>query len=325
MSDKVGSLAHNSGDWGRELIEELARESLKERRARRRWRIFFMLVFFGLIAFSVLQCSGERGGPGGEGGPYVASIEIDGVIAQEAEAVRADRVIKSLRRAFADPRSVAVVLRINSPGGSPVQAGTIVDEMRRLRRNNPEKPLYAVIEEMGLSGGYYIAAAADSIYVDKASLVGSIGVILGNFGLQELAAKLGIENRTMTAGRNKAFLNPFAPLSPEQAAHAQQMLDEIHQQFIAVVKEGRGQRLKESPEIFSGLFWTGEHSVRLGLADGLGTVDSVARDVAGTERVVDFTEYSPLKLWARELGAAVSAAVWHRFEAEQLSAATTLR
>lgn len=304
-------------DWGRNLIEELARESLKERRARRRWRIFFGLLFFGLVAFAVTQCSGGGSGTGpgpGKGAPYVASIDIKGVIADEPEAVSADKVIRAMRRAFDDPKSLAVILRISSPGGSPVQAGIIVDEMRRLRRQNPEKALYAVIEEMGLSGGYYIAAAADRIYVDKASLVGSIGVILNNFGVQELFQKLGIENRTMTAGRNKAFLSPFESLSPEQKAHVQSMLDEIHAQFIAVVKEGRGQRLKETPDMFSGLIWTGERGVELGLADGLGTVDSVARDVVDTEQVVDFTEYSPWELWMRQVGGAVSGAFFSQMQ-----------
>lgn len=305
-----------SPDWGRNLVEELARESLKERRARRRWRIFFLLLFFGLVAFSIVQCSGGGGPSGGKADAYVAQIDIKGVIADHPEAVSAEKVNTAMRRAFDDPRTLAVILRINSPGGSPVQAGIIVDEMRRLRRNNPEKALYAVVEEMGLSGGYYIAAAADRIYVDKASLVGSIGVIISNFGVQELMNKLGVENRTFTAGKNKAFLNPFEPVSPEQKAHTQAMLNEIHQQFIEVVKEGRGQRLKETPDMFSGLFWTGERSIELGLVDGLGTVRSVARDVADTEEVVDFTEYSPFELWMRQVGAAVSAGVWGHLQAQ---------
>ncbi|MDO4904996.1 MAG: S49 family peptidase [Lautropia sp.] len=326
MSDKPENPAINTNEWGRSLIEELARESLKERRARRRWRIFFMLVFLGLIAFAMVQCSTHRQqGPGADGTSYVASISIRGVIGSEPERVNADKVIKSMRRAFADPHATAVILRINSPGGSPVQAGVIVDEMRRLRRNNPDKALYAVIEELGASAAYYVAAAADRVYVDKASLVGSIGVVLGNFGLQELARKLGIENRTMTAGKNKAFLDPFSPLTAEQKAHAQTMLDEIHRQFIAVVKEGRGQRLKETPEMFSGLVWTGERSVELGLADGLGSVDSVARDVADSEEVVDFTEYTPFEQWARQLGAVATDVFWNQLESESVTRSSSLR
>lgn len=321
--------------WGRKLVEDLARESLKERRARRRWRIFFLLLFFCLFAFGISRCTTsvvqlggvELGGAmsQGQGGSYVASIDLSGVIAAGEETVSADRTIRALRRAFADPHATAVILRINSPGGSPVQAGIIVDEMRRLRRLNPEKPLHAVIEEMGLSGGYYIAAAADNVYVDKASLVGSIGVIMKGFGLQEALGKLGIENRTLTAGRNKAFLNPFAQLVPEQKAHAQAMLDEIHQQFIKVVKDGRGQRLKETPEMFSGLFWTGERSIQLGLADGLGSVESVARDVLDTDQVVDFSEYPRWQALFRQVGASVFGGVWQRLQTGADSAGLRLR
>ena len=247
---------------------------------------------------------------------YVASINIEGVIVGGSgeEGVSADRVNKALRRAFADPRAVGVVLRINSPGGSPVQSGMIVDEMRRQRRLHPEKPLHAVIEEIGASGGYYIAAAADNIYVDKASIVGSIGVLLSNYGVQDTLKMLGIERRTQTAGKNKAFMDPTAPMSAEQKAHAQAMLDEVHRQFIDVVKQGRGQRLKETPETFSGLFWTGERSIQLGLADGLGSVDSVARDVLNTENVVDFSEYSRWQMLARQFGAEAFGGFWKQVQ-----------
>ncbi|WWT74061.1 S49 family peptidase [Lautropia mirabilis] len=247
---------------------------------------------------------------------YVASINIEGVIVGGSgeEGVSADRVNKALRRAFADPRAVGVVLRINSPGGSPVQSGMIVDEMRRQRRLHPEKPLHAVIEEIGASGGYYIAAAADNIYVDKASIVGSIGVLLSNYGVQDTLKMLGIERRTQTAGKNKAFMDPTAPMSAEQKAHAQAMLDEVHRQFIDVVKQGRGQRLKETPETFSGLFWTGERSIQLGLADGLGSVDSVARDVLNTENVVDFSEYSRWQMLAGQFGAEAFGGFWKQVQ-----------
>ena len=190
----------------------------------------------------------------------------------------------------------------------------IVDEMRRQRRLHPEKPLHAVIEEIGASGGYYIAAAADNIYVDKASIVGSIGVLLSNYGVQDTLKMLGIERRTQTAGKNKAFMDPTAPMSAEQKAHAQAMLDEVHRQFIDVVKQGRGQRLKETPETFSGLFWTGERSIQLGLADGLGSVDSVARDVLNTENVVDFSEYSRWQMLARQFGAEAFGGFWKQVQ-----------
>lgn len=323
-----GDKAVDADAWGRKLVEDLARESLKERRARRRWRIFFLLLFFCLLAFGISRCTtsvSELSGSGISQAParsYVAAINLSGVIGAGDESVRgevtvnAERTIRALRRAFDDDRATAVILRINSPGGSPVQAGIIVDEMRRLRRLNPDKPLHAVIEEMGLSGGYYIAAAADNVYVDKASLVGSIGVILQGFGLQEAMSKLGVEARTITAGRNKAFLNPFANLAPEQKAHAQAMLDQVHQQFIKVVKDGRGQRLKETPDMFSGLFWTGERSVELGLADGLGSVESVARDVLHTEQVVDFSEYSRWQSLFRQVGVSVFGGFWQQLQGQ---------
>lgn len=305
--------------WGRQLIEELARESLKERRARRRWRIFFILVFIGLIGLGMSRCSEDISNRGAArpNGPYVASIDIQGIISSESrrdEGVSAEQVIKALRRAYEDPQVSAVILRINSPGGSPVQAGMIVDEMRRLRRVNPDKALHAVIEEVGASGGYYIAAAADNIYVDKASLVGSIGVIQLTFGVQQLLDKLGVEPRMITAGKDKSFLNPFSPLKPEQKAHAQSMLDEIQKQFIDVVRTGRGNRLKESPEIYSGLVWTGARAVEMGLVDGLGSVDSVARDVLHAEDVVDFTEYSPWEQMFRQMGLSMVAGAWHKLD-----------
>jgi protease-4 len=212
--------------------------------------------------------------------------------------------VTSLRAAFDDDKTVGVVLRINSPGGSPVQAGIIHDEIRRLRTLHPNTPLYAVVEEVCASGGYYVAAAADRIYVDKASLVGSIGVLMEGFGFVGAMEKLGIERRLLTAGTNKGFLDSFSPLPEDQRRHAQQMLDEIHKQFIDVVRTGRGSRLKESPDLFSGLVWTGAHSVEMGLADGMGTVDSVARDVIKAEDVVDFSTRKNLaERLARRLGA----------------------
>jgi protease-4 len=227
--------------------------------------------------------------PGGVApGRHTAVIEIDGVIESGGE-VDADEVIGSLRSAFGDAGTAGVVLRINSPGGSPVQAGIISDEIRRLRAEHPGIPLYAVVEEVCASGGYYLAAAADRIYVDKASLVGSIGVLMNGFGFTGTMEKLGVERRLLTAGDNKGFLDPFSPVSDAQRAHAAKMLGVIHQQFIETVRTGRGDRLRESPELFSGLVWTGATSIELGLADELGSLRSVARDVIKAETLVDYT------------------------------------
>ena len=319
MAEQNDRTTLGTAEWGRGFVEELARETLKEKRAKRRWRIFLWLVFFALVGFSVQRCT-EVGGNRMQGGDkqptqFVAMVSLEGVISgSEEEGVSASKVNRALRRAFDDPRAVGVILRINSPGGSPVQSGIIVDEMRRLRRLHPEKPLHAVVEEMAASGGYYIASAADNIYVDKASLVGSIGVILPSYGVQEVLGKLGIERRTLTAGKNKALLDPSAPMTAEQKAHLQTMLDDVHRQFITVVKEGRGQRLKETPEMFSGLIWTGERSIALGLADGLGSVDSVARDVLNTEAVLDFSEYSPWQQFMRQVGAETLSGAWDRLQ-----------
>ena len=320
-----------TAEWGRGFVEELARETLKERKAKRRWRIFQWLAFLAVLAFGIQRCTSVAQVDEDQRRPasYVASINIEGVIVGGSgeEGVSADRVNKALRRAFSDPRAVGVVLRINSPGGSSVQAGAIVDEIRRLRRKHPDKPVHAVIDEVGASAAYYVASAADNIYVNKASIVGSIGVILGRngvYGVEEAMKKLGIERRTLTAGKNKALLDPTAPFTPEQKAHVQSMLDELHRQFITVVKEGRGQRLKESPDMFSGLVWTGERSIALGLADGLGSVDSVARDVLNTEAVIDYSDYSPLQKFFRQIGAEAMGGAWQQLES-RFAAQQTLR
>jgi protease-4 len=236
-------------------------------------------------------------------GRHTALIDLEGVIAPGTKA-SADRMIKALDRAFKDSGTQGVVLRINSPGGSPVQAGYINDEIRRLRGKYPNTHLYVVVQDLCASGGYYVAAAADAIYVDKASLVGSIGVIISGFGFTGTMEKLGIERRAYTAGANKDFLDPFAPENPAQRDHAQKMLADIHQQFINVVRQGRGARLKENPDIFSGLVWTGEQSIQLGLADGFGSLESVARDVVKAEKVVDYTpEEGLFSSISRQVGA----------------------
>jgi len=281
-------------NWERETLERLVFATVREQRAARRWGIFFKLSFLLLALFAIWAYSDFYTGSDLESlGRHTALIEIDGTIDDEGSGA-ADTVIPSLNKAFADAGSAAVVLRINSPGGSPVQAGIIVDEIQRLKRGYPNKPLYVVVDEICASGGYYIAAAADKIYVNKASIVGSVGVLMDGFGFTGLMDKLGVERRLLTAGENKGFLDPFSPQSDKQKQHALTMLNEIHEQFISVVRAGRGKRLKENPEIFSGLYWTGAKAVEMGLADGFGTVDTVARDVVKAEDIIDYTAHEGL-------------------------------
>jgi protease-4 len=260
---------------------------LRERRAERRWRVFFRLAWllvFALIAWSVFA---TRTHTGTAGGPHTALIEVRGEIAPDSEA-SAENLVAAIKTAFEDHGSRAVVLRINSPGGSPVQAGIVNDEIRRLKAKH-KKPVYAVVDEVCASGAYYIAVAADEIFVDKASLVGSIGVLMDGFGFAGTMEKLGIERRLLTAGENKGMLDPFSPQNEKHRAYAQTLIDQIHQQFIKVVKDGRGKRLKETGDTFSGLFWNGEEAVRQGLADKFGNLDYVAREVIKAEEVIDYT------------------------------------
>jgi protease-4 len=279
--------------WERAVLEKVALKALEEQRRTRQWSALFKLLWF-LLAFLILSAwMGWIGRPDKDSmttgvGRHTALVDLEGVIAPDTKA-SADKVMKALNRAFKDTNTQGVVLRINSPGGSPVQAGYINDEIRRLRAKYPNTPLFVVVQDLCASGGYYVAVAADKIYVDKASLVGSIGVIIGSFGFAGALEKLGIERRAYHAGDNKDFLDPFLPERPQDREHAQKMLAEIHQQFINVVRQGRGKRLKETPETFSGLVWTGEKSVELGLADGLGSLDYVAREVVKAEKVVDYS------------------------------------
>lgn len=286
-------MSEQENQWERKLLEKLASEALVEQRRKRRWGIFFKLI--GLVYVGVLIASilGATRGTGLEATRHTALVDLEGVMTSDSLA-SAERVNASLRSAFKSEGSVGVILRINSPGGSPVQAGLINDEIKRLRAKYPDKPLYAVVEEVCASGGYYVAAAADKIYVDKASLVGSIGVIMNGFGFTGTMEKLGVERRLITAGENKGFLDPFSEMDPYQTEFAKQMAGEIHQQFIKVVQEGRGDKLKQAPELFSGLVWTGAKSVELGLADELGSFDTVARDVLKTEEILDYTEQDSL-------------------------------
>ncbi|WP_313706748.1 S49 family peptidase [Massilia sp.] len=295
-----------AGNWERETLEKLVFATIKERRAARRWSIFFRLAFLLVLVVGLWTYLGLSFGSDDENlGRHTALIEINGEIEAEGSG-SADNVIPSLNKAFSDVGSAAVVMRIDSPGGSPVQAGIIVDEIRRLKKGYPDKPLYVVVDEICASGGYYIAAAADKIYVNKASIVGSVGVLMDSFGFTGTMEKLGVERRLLTAGANKGFLDPFSPQSEKHRAHAQEMLNEIHQQFISVVRAGRGSRLKETPETFSGLYWTGAKAVEMGLADGFGTVDTVARDIVKAEDIVDYTAHEGLpERVLKKFGAAV--------------------
>jgi len=299
------------GQWERELVQKLVFSSLNEQRRARRWGIFFKLLTFAyLILLVVLWMPDDLGLKSVKvAGDHTAVVEVKGVIADGSEA-SADVVITGLREAFKDEHTKGVILRINSPGGSPVQAGYINDEIKRLRKKYPDIPLYAVVTDMCASGGYYIAAAADEIYVDKASIVGSIGVLMNGFGFVGAMEKLGIERRLLTAGEHKGLLDPFSEVKDEERRHVQAMLNNIHQQFIDVVKEGRGSRLKKDDKIFSGLFWTGEESIALGLADGIGSSSYVARELIGAEDLVDFTPKEDLfERFAKQLGAGVASAL----------------
>ncbi|HYF58693.1 MAG TPA: S49 family peptidase [Burkholderiaceae bacterium] len=286
----AASAAAPARGWERDTLEKVLLATVQEQRRARRWRIFFRLAGLGVVLLVLAASFGWLGGPDATGARrHTAVIEIDGVLESGGE-VDADRVIPALRAAFKDGASAGVVLRINSPGGSPVQAGLINDEIRRLRAAHPDKPVYAVVEEICASGGYYVAVAADRIYVDKASLIGSIGVLMDGFGFTGTMEKLGVERRLLTAGENKGFLDPFSPMSEPQREHARKMIGVIHRQFIDVVKQGRGERLKDSPDLFSGLVWNGATGVELGLADEIGSLRSVARDVLKAEDLVDYTQ-----------------------------------
>jgi protease-4 len=300
--------------WERDLLEKLASSSIIEQRRARRWGIFFKLLTFAylvtllvlwipdMIPDAAIKATKE----------HTAIIEIKGVIADDSEA-SADNVITALRAAYEDKKTKGVILRINSPGGSAVQAGYINDEIQRLKAKHKDIPVYAVVTDMAASGGYYIAVAADEIYVDKASIVGSIGVLMSTFGFEKGMEKLGVERRLLTAGAHKGILDPFSPLKEEEKQHVQIMLDQVHQQFIKEVKEGRGDRLKPNEKIFSGLFWSGEESINLGLADGLGSSSYVARELIKAETLVDYTQSEDFfERFAKRIGAGAAAFVSSR-------------
>ncbi|ANB02819.1 S49 family peptidase [Ectothiorhodospira sp. BSL-9] len=281
-------------NWEREALREIALAGVKERRAARRWGIFFKTLGFLYLFFLLFMfMDGMSARDAERKGSHTALVDVQGIIS-EGSAASADLVVSSLTAAFENSRTRAVIIRINSPGGSPVQAGYINDAIGHLRKEHPDIPVYAVIADVGASGGYYVAAAADEIYADKASIVGSIGVRLDSFGFDEAIERLGIERRLLTAGGNKGLMDPFLPVKEEERAHLQVMLDGIHNQFVETVKAGRGDRLADDPDIFTGLVWTGEQSLELGLVDGLGSASYVAREVVGEPRIVDFTRKQDL-------------------------------
>ena len=304
-------MSDQNNNWERGVIEKLAMTAIQEQRRARHWGIFFKTLTFAYLFIILFLAMGWVGMPEKSLGTdkHTALVDMQGVIAPDSQA-SADNLIPSLQDAFGDKNTQGVILRINSPGGSPVQAGQINDEIRRLRVLYPAIPLYVVVEDICASGGYYVAVAADKIFVDKASLIGSIGVLMDGFGFTGTMEKLGVERRLITAGANKGFLDPFSAADPAQQEYAKQMIAEIHQQFIDVVKQGRGKRLKETPDVFSGLIWNGQRGVEMGLADGMGSVESVARDIIKAENIVDFTlEENFADRLAKRFGAGVASAI----------------
>lgn len=287
MSEQENNPLHQQNT---EIINRLAFAALNEQRRTRRWNIFFKGLLFAYLFLIMLMIYLPTDKTGGKltVGKHTALVDVNGVIADNSEA-NADTIISGLRDAFKDKNTAGVILRINSPGGSPVQAGYVNDEINRLREKHPDTKVYAVVTDICASGGYYIAAAADEIYADKASVVGSIGVLMNGFGFVDAMKKMGIERRLYTAGENKGILDPFTEEKPEDVTHVKGMLNNIHEQFIDVVKKGRGDRLVKNKNIFSGLFWTGEQAIELGLVDGLGSSSYVARELVQAEKIVDFT------------------------------------
>lgn len=289
MTDQLKEKGTDDPNWQKDVLSKLLFASLEEQKKTRRWNLIFKGLFIGylflLLLVMLIPGTGQEKLPMGK---HTALVEVKGVIASDSDA-SADKVVTGLREAFEEDKAVGVIIRINSPGGSPVQAGYINDEIKRLRKKYPKKKVYAVVSDLCASGGYYIAAAADQIYADKASVVGSIGVVMNGFGFVESMDKLGIERRLYTAGDNKGFLDPFSPEKKDEVKHVETLLSQIHQQFIDVVKAGRGEKIKDENKLFSGLIWTGEEAVKLGLVDALGSSSYVAREVIKAEDIVDYT------------------------------------
>ena len=302
MSEQQSS--QDQSKFEQALVNKIATEAITEQRRARRWSVFFKLFMVAYVSvFTLVYLVDGWDGASIGGEKHTALVDISGVISADSQA-NADYIVSGLRAAFEDENTAGIILRINSPGGSPVQAGYVNDEIYRLRKEYPDTPFYSVITDICASGGYYIAAAADKIYADKASVIGSIGVIMSGFGFVDTIDKLGIERRLLHAGENKGFLDPFSPLKSEQVEHVETLLAEIHQQFVDVVKKGRGDKLVNDEKIFSGLIWTGEQSLELGLVDALGSPGYVAREVIGAEEIVDFTKRETfLDRFASQIGA----------------------
>lgn len=299
--------ASQDPNWERDLLQRLSMAALHEQRRARRWGIFFKLLIFSyLFLLLFMGLKGQELSKAQRVHSLTAVVDVHGLIA-DSTRTNADTVLEGVRSAFADARTRGIILRINSPGGSPVQSDYIFREIRRLSEQHPDIPVHAVIGDIGASGAYYIAAAAENIYVNPSSIVGSIGVLMNSFGFVDTLDKLGVERRLMTAGENKGILDPFLPMPEQQRAHLQGLLDGIHAEFIEAVRSGRGDRLADDPTIFSGLFWGGRESIELGLADGIGDVDFVAREVIGEENVVDFTPQPDLfRRFAERFGSAMA-------------------
>lgn len=282
---------HNkqASGWEKAVLEKLLLAAVTEQRRARRWGVFFKLLMFAYLiaAGAIAFYPGFEQNIAGDG-EHTAVVDVIGVIA-ESEATSAEIIVKGLRAAFKNKKTKGVILNINSPGGSPVQAAYVFTEISKLRKQYPNIPIHAVISDIGTSGSYYIAAAADNIYVNHSSIIGSIGVIMNGFGFVDAMKKLGIDRRLITAGEHKAILDPFSPTKRQETDYMQALVDEVHQQFIAAVRQGRGDRLSTTEDLFSGLIWTGTQSVKLGLADGFGSVDSVATEVIGAKNTLNFT------------------------------------
>lgn len=311
MADEWKAEESSSADaksW--KLLEKAVLAGVQEQRRARRWGIFFKLLTFVylFIALGLFSSFGGLSKSASRSGSHTALIEVKGMIADD-EPASADNIVGALKAAFEDKGTKGIILRINSPGGSPVQSGYIYDEIRRLREKHPDIKVYAVISDLGASGAYYIASAADQIYADKSSLVGSIGVTAATFGFVGTMEKLGVDRRVYTSGEHKAFLDPFQPPKADETQFWQGVLDTTHKQFIDSVKKGRGDRLKdkEHPELFSGLIWSGEQALPLGLIDGLGSSSYVAREVIKEKEIVDYTiQETPFDRFAKKIGASVA-------------------
>ena len=312
MSDVQNSNteANNSGShWQQASLEKIALSGLQEQKTARRWGLLFKSLTFIYLFILLFITMGWMGDTSKSSTDHTALIDISGVIGA-GESVSADSVMTSLHDAYDNKGTKGIILRINSPGGSPVQSGIINDEIKRLKKLHPSIPVYAVVEDICASGGYYIAVAADKIYVNKASIIGSIGVLMDGFGFTGTMEKFGVERRLMTAGVNKAMLDPFSPVNPKHKEYAQTMLDQIHEQFKSVVRAGRGSRLQETPDTFSGLFWSGEQGIKMGLADALGSSDYVAREVIKQEDIVDFTHQEGIAdRFAKKFGAEMASSI----------------